>query len=421
MSLSLLLTSTRPPLLDRTHFKITHANPKKLTFSSHPSFRNLPTLIRSSSSGSGCGSGHEESGHLPVSPPKSTSLDWQQNVLSTAASLYPLYVTAGGIIACFNPSAFSWFVKRGPASYSLSLGLIMLAMGLTLELKDLIALFMQRPLSILFGCVAQYTIMPAFGLIVSKALGLSPSFSVGLILLGCCPGGTASNVVTLIAQGDVPLSIVMTGCTTLGAVLLTPFLTKILAGTYVPVDAIGLSISTLQVVVAPILLGSYMQSKFPAAVKTVTPFAPLFAVLASSLLACSVFSENVVRLKSSMVAASLPSDASLILRIQSIFSGEMGTIILAVLLLHFAGFFVGYISAAIAGFKEPQRRAISIEVGMQNSSLGVVLAASHFTSPMVALPPAMSAVIMNIMGSSLGFFWRYIDPSDSKDSTQPQD
>lgn len=421
MSLSLLLTSTRPPLLDRTHFKITHANPKKLTFSSHPSFRNLPTLIRSSSSGSGCGSGHEESGHLPVSPPKPTSLDWQQNVLSTAASLYPLYVTAGGIIACFNPSAFSWFVKRGPASYSLSLGLIMLAMGLTLELKDLIALFMQRPLSILFGCVAQYTIMPAFGLIVSKALGLSPSFSVGLILLGCCPGGTASNVVTLIAQGDVPLSIVMTGCTTLGAVLLTPFLTKILAGTYVPVDAIGLSISTLQVVVAPILLGSYMQSKFPAAVKTVTPFAPLFAVLASSLLACSVFSENVVRLKSSMVAASLPSDASLILRIQSIFSGEMGTIILAVLLLHFAGFFVGYISAAIAGFKEPQRRAISIEVGMQNSSLGVVLAASHFTSPMVALPPAMSAVIMNIMGSSLGFFWRYIDPSDSKDSTQPQD
>ncbi|KAJ6932015.1 sodium/pyruvate cotransporter BASS2 [Populus alba x Populus x berolinensis] len=423
MSLSLLLTSTRPPLLDRTHFKITHANPKKLTFSSHPSFRNLPTLILSSSSSSrsGCGSGHEESGHLPVSPPKPTSLDWQKNVLSTAASLYPLYVTAGGILACFNPSAFSWFVKRGPASYSLSLGLIMLAMGLTLELKDLIALFMQRPLSILFGCVAQYTIMPAFGLIVSKALGLSPSFSVGLILLGCCPGGTASNVVTLIAQGDVPLSIVMTGCTTLGAVLLTPFLTKILAGTYVPVDAIGLSISTLQVVVAPILLGSYMQSKFPGAVKTVTPFAPLFAVLASSLLACSVFSENVVRLKSSMVAASLPSDASLILRIQSIFSGEMGTIILAVLLLHFAGFFVGYISAAIAGFKEPQRRAISIEVGMQNSSLGVVLAASHFTSPMVALPPAMSAVIMNIMGSSLGFFWRYIDPSDSKDSTQPQD
>ncbi|KAF2319957.1 hypothetical protein GH714_021013 [Hevea brasiliensis] len=147
--------------------------------------------------------------------------------------------------------------------------------------------------------------------------------------------------VTLIAQGDVPLSIIMTVCTTLGAVLLTPMLTKILAGTYVPVDALKLSISTLQVVVAPILLGSYLQSKFPAAVKAVIPFAPLFAV--------------------------------------------------------------GFITACM-------------QVGMQNSSLGVVLATSHFTSPMVALPPAMSAVIMNIMGSSLGFIWRYIDPSKLDDS-----
>ena len=142
MALPLLLASTRPPFLDRTHFKITHTNPKKLTFSSHPNFRNLPTLTYCS------GSVHEESGHLPVTPPKPTSLDWDHNVLSTAASLYPLYVTAGGVLACFYPSAFSWFVKRGPASYSLSLGLIMLAMGLTLELKDLIALFMQRPLSV---------------------------------------------------------------------------------------------------------------------------------------------------------------------------------------------------------------------------------------------------------------------------------
>ncbi|CAL2280001.1 unnamed protein product [Prunus armeniaca] len=147
----------------------------------------------------------------------------------------------------------------------------------------------------------------------------------------------------------------MTECTTLGAVALTPLLTKILAGTYVPVDAAKLSIRTMQVVVAPILLGSYMQSAFPAVVKIVIPFAPLFAVLAASLLACSVFSENVVRLKASMV-------------------------------------------------------------GMQNSSLGVVLATSHFTTPIVALPATLFAVIMNIMGSSLAFFWRYVDPSDSKET-----
>lgn len=325
-------------------------------------------------------------------------------------------MTAGGVVACLKPSTFAWFVERGPTSYSLSLGLIMLSMGLTLELKDLLHLLMQRPLSILFGCAAQYTIMPAFGLIISKFLGLSPSLSVGLILLACCPGGTASNVVTLIAQGDVPLSIVMTCCTTLGAVLLTPLLTKILAGTYVHVDALKLSVSTLQVVVAPILLGSYLQRTFPKAVKLVVPFAPIFAVLSSSLLACCVFSENVARFKTSMASATLASDLSPLLWIKAILSGELGVIILSVLLLHSAGFFVGYISAAISGFKEPQRRAISIEVGMQNSSLGVVLAASHFASPMVALPPAMSAVIMNLMGSSLGVFWRYIDSTDPKNA-----
>ncbi|KAJ1686173.1 hypothetical protein LUZ63_017563 [Rhynchospora breviuscula] len=345
----------------------------------------------------------KDPGHVP-------SLEKQrwENVLSTLASLYPVYVTVGGAIACVKPSAFEWFVKRGPASYSFSLGLIMLAMGLTLELKELVGIFKEKPFSIMFGCVAQYTIMPVFGTLVSKALGLPPSLSVGLILLGCCPGGTASNVVTLIAQGDVPLSIVMTVCTTLGAVLLTPFLTKILAGAYVPVDALGLSISTLQVVVAPILLGSYIQTAFPSVVKAVIPFAPLLAVLTSSLLASSVFSENFVRLQSSLTNAASSSV-------------DMKVVLLAVILLHFAGFFVGYLSAMVCGFKEKQRRAISIEVGMQNSSLGVVLATSHFSSPLVALPPALSAVVMNIMGSCLGFIWRYINPSDLNQQAEIHD
>ncbi|XP_058091263.1 sodium/pyruvate cotransporter BASS2, chloroplastic-like isoform X1 [Magnolia sinica] len=337
-----------------------------------------------------------------------------ENILSTAASLYPLYVTAGGVVACVKPSAFSWFVERGPASYSLSLGFIMLVMGLSLELKNLISLVLQRPLSIPFGCAAQYTIMPALGAIISKLFGLSPSLSVGLILLACCPVGTASTVVTLIAQGDVPLSIVVTVCTTLGAVILTPLLTKTLAGAYVPINAVSLSISTLQVVVAPILLGSYMQSTFPNVVKMITPFAPLLAVLTSSLLTSSVFSENVVCLKSSMLGATLGSGGGPLVLVRQIFTGELGGILLSVMLLHFAGFILGYLSAAFCGFKEAQRRSISILVGMQSSALGVVLATSHFTSPMVALPPALSAVIMNIIGGSLGFVWRYIDPSDKE-------
>ncbi|XP_012458572.1 probable sodium/metabolite cotransporter BASS1, chloroplastic [Gossypium raimondii] len=393
-----------PP--QRTHLRFTfkpHTSKPIVSSPSKPSYRPIVSSLSHNSE------------HLSVTQAKPR---WE-NMLSTAASLYPLYVTVGGIVACFKPSAFAWFVERGPSSYSFSLGLIMLAMGLTLELKDLLNLFTRRPLSILFGCVAQYTIMPTFAMVISKTLGLSPSLSVGLILLGCCPGGAASTVVTFIARGDVSLSTVMTVCTTLGAVILTPLLTMVLAGTYVSIDAIGLSISTLQVVVAPVLLGSYLQSTFPLVVKMITPFAPLFAVLLSSLLACSVFSGNVVRFNSSIVNASLVSDASLVSRLQSLLSGGLGAVILSVMLLHFTGFFVGYISATICRFREAERRAISIEVGMQNSSLGVVLATTHFTSPVVALPPAMSAVIMNIMGSSLGFFWRQI--SGSKQELEDQE
>ncbi|XP_059313537.1 probable sodium/metabolite cotransporter BASS1, chloroplastic [Lycium ferocissimum] len=360
----------------------------------------------------------ENAQNLDVVPAKSRWENW----LSIAASLYPVYVTVGGVVACLKPSTFSWFVKASPTSYSLALWFIMLAMGLTLEIKELLNLLLQRPLSILFGCAAQYTIMPVLGLILSKFLGLSPSNSVGLILLACCPGGTASNVVTLIAQGDVPLSIVMTACTTIGAVLLTPSLTKILAGTYVSVDAIKLSISTLQVVVAPILLGSYMQHKFPKAVKIVTPFAPLLAVLATSLVAASIFSENVGRLRSSVVGISLSSDLPVLTRAQNLLTSEFGLVAVSVASLHFAGFFVGYLSAALVGFSEPQRRAISIEVGMQNSALGVVLATSHFSSsPAVALPAATSAIIMNIMGSCLGFFWRCTNPPQPKISLEVTD
>ncbi|XP_006349334.1 probable sodium/metabolite cotransporter BASS1, chloroplastic isoform X1 [Solanum tuberosum] len=343
------------------------------------------------------------------------------NWLSIAESLYPVYITVGGVVACLKPSTFSWFVKCSPTSYSLTLWFIMLAMGLTLEIKELTNLLLQRPLSILFGCAAQYTIMPALGMILSKILGLPPSISVGLILLACCPGGTASNVVTLIAQGDVPLSIVMTACTTIGAVVLTPFLTTILAGTYVPVDAVKLSISTLQVVVAPILLGSYMQHKFPKAVKKIAPIAPLLAVLATSLVSASIFSENVGRLRSSVVGMSFASDLPLISRAQNVLASEFGLVAVSVALLHFAGFFIGYLSAALAGFSEPQRRAVSIEVGMQNSALGVVLATSHFSSPAVALPAATSAIIMNIMGSCLGFFWRCINPTQPKSSLEVTD
>lgn len=318
----------------------------------------------------------------------SANNDWE-DALAFATSLYPVYVTAGGILAFTKPAAFSWFVSRGPSSYSLALATIMLAMGLSLSLEELLSVITKRPFQLLFGCAAQYTIMPLLGAFISRQLGLSTNLSAGLILLGCCPGGTASNVVTLIAGGDVPLSVVMTVCTTLAAVFVTPLLTQLLAGAYVPVDAVGLAVSTLQVVLAPVVLGAWMQSSFPKLVARIIPFSPLVAVLISSLLASSVFSANVGLL------GNIASHASSLL-----------PVVQAVLLLHACGFLLGYSVSAVVRLQEVERRAVSIEVGMQNSSLGVVLATAHFTSAMVAMPAAISAVLMNIMGSSLAVLWR---------------
>ncbi|MCO5565148.1 hypothetical protein L7F22_018821 [Adiantum nelumboides] len=324
----------------------------------------------------------------PQSPKKN---DWG-DALAFATSLYPVYVTAGGILAFTRPSAFSWFVSRGPSSYSFALATIMLAMGVSLSLEELLRVITRHPFQLLCGCAAQYTIMPLLAAFISKGLGLSTNLSAGLILLGCCPGGTASNVVTLIAGGDVPLSVVMTVCTTLGAVVVTPLLTQLLAGAFVPVDAVGLAISTMQVVLAPVVLGAWMQSSFPQLVARIIPFSPLVAVLISSLLASSVFSANVGLLGS--IAGSSASMSPQLIQVAE-----------AVLLLHACGFLLGYFVSAAVRLQEGQRRAVSIEVGMQNSSLGVVLATAHFTSAMVAMPAAISAVLMNIMGSSLAVVW----------------
>lgn len=344
---------------------------------------------------------------VPLNEGATTWQDW----IAFATSLYPVYMLLGGLIAFWKPSAFAWFVKRGPDSYSAALGIIMLAMGFTLDIKDLFHVLTERHVAVMFGFAAQYTIMPLLGAVLSRGFGLPAELSAGLILMACCPGGTASNVVTYIARGDVPLSIIMTICTTFAAVFVTPLLTSILAGAYVPVDAVSMGLSTLQVVLAPVIAGACLQTFFPRVVAVVTHFAPLIAVLVSSLLASSVFSANVPLLVASTVKIipNLESVASM----TSVTHAppvvvNLGIIGVAVLALHGAGFLLGYVVAKISGFEEPQRRAISIEVGMQNSSLGVVLATSHFASPLTAVPAAISAILMNLMGSGLAVLWRNV-------------
>ncbi len=303
-----------------------------------------------------------------------------RRLLDLAANAFPLWVLAACAWALVQPACFVWF--RGDAIV-VGLAVIMLGMGITLSLDDF-ARVATRPTTVAAGFVAQFLIMPTAGWLVATSLGLETPFAVGLILVACCPGGTASNVVTYIARADVALSVLMTTCTTLGAVVLTPLLTKLLAGRLVEVDAWGLFLSTLQVVVLPVAAGVVINRFLPGVVRAVLPVAPLVSVVTIALVCASIIGQN--------AAAILTSGPRLLV---------------AVVLLHGLGFGVGHLFARLFGYDRTVSRTISIEVGMQNSGLGVVLAQKHFPAePLTAVPCAISSVVHSVIGSLLAGWWR---------------
>jgi BASS family bile acid:Na+ symporter len=303
-----------------------------------------------------------------------------RRLLELAANAFPVWVLTACALALFQPAFFTWF--RGEAIV-IGLAVIMLGMGITLSVDDF-ARVATRPGTVAAGFAAQFLIMPTAGWLVATLCDLETPFAVGLILVACCPGGTASNVVTYIARADVALSVLMTTCTTLGAVVLTPLLTKLLAGRLVEVDAWGLFLSTLQVVVLPVAAGVAINRWLPGVVRTVMPVAPLVSVLTIALVCASIIGQN-----AAAVTASGPR------------------LLGAVVLVHFIGFGVGYLFAWLLGYDRTVARTISIEVGMQNSGLGVVLAQKHFPAePLTAVPCAISSVVHSVIGSLLAGWWR---------------
>ena len=300
--------------------------------------------------------------------------------LELVANAFPLWVLAACGLALAEPSFFAWF--RGNAIV-VALAVIMLGMGITLSVGDFTRVA-TRPLAIVTGFVAQFLIMPAAGWSVATVLGLEPPLAVGLILVACCPGGTASNVVTSIARADVALSVVMTACSTIAAVVLTPLLTRLFAGRLVEVDALGLFVSTIQVVVLPVAVGVAVNRFLPRLVVAVLPVAPVVSVLAIAMVCASVVAQN-----AEAVWTSGPR------------------LIAAVVALHGLGFGVGYLFARAFRYDLTISRTISIEVGMQNSGLGVVLAQRHFPAePLTAVPCAISSVVHSGIGSLLAGWWR---------------
>lgn len=289
-----------------------------------------------------------------------------------AVTLFPLLILAGAGLAFLLPGTFT---PLGAAINPL-LGVIMFGMGLTLTLPDF-RLVVTRPLPVLLGVVAQYSIMPLLGLGVSWALQLPPELAAGVILVGCAPGGTASNVVTYLAKGDTALSVTMTSVSTVLAPLLTPVLTLWLAGQYMPVDGLGMARSILQIVLVPVALGLVVRTLLPRVVARALPVLPWISVVAITLVVIAVVSGSADKIV------------------------EAGLLVLAAVVLHNGlGYAIGYGFAAVTRQPERVRRTVAIEVGMQNSGLAAGLAASYF-SPLAALPGAVFSVWHNVSGAIL--------------------
>lgn len=256
------------------------------------------------------------------------------------------------------------------------LGLIMFGMGLTLSPDDF-SVVLRRPVDILIGCLAQFFAMPLLALLLVKMFALPSDLALGVILVGCCPGGTASNVITYLAKGDLALSVGMTAVSTLLAPLLTPLLTLLLAGTFVDVDAAAMLLSILYVVVAPILCGFLVQRLLPSFTHKVVPYLPAFSSLMIAVVVAIIVSHTAERL----------------------LVGDL-LILLVVALHNVGGLLVGYAVGAIMRLPIKKCAAISIEVGMQNSGLASSLATLHFASfPLAAIPGAIFSVWHNISGA----------------------
>ena len=278
-----------------------------------------------------------------------------------------------GAVALFLPESFIWIETK---TINPMLGVIMFGMGLTLSPKDF-KIVLSRPKDILIGCLAQFTIMPSLAWLLTLAFSLPKELALGVILVGCCPGGTASNVITYLAKGDLALSVGMTACSTLLAPIVTPLLVWLMAGTMVNVDTLGMLLSIVYVVIAPIIVGLLCQHFLPKLTKAVTPYLPAFSSLAIAITVGIVVSHNADRL---MLG---------------------GMIVILVVMLHnLLGLSLGFTIGRLLRLEKPKCVALSIEVGMQNSGLASSLANMHFAAyPLATVPGAIFSVWHNISGA----------------------
>ncbi|XP_058750818.1 probable sodium/metabolite cotransporter BASS3, chloroplastic [Vicia villosa] len=302
--------------------------------------------------------------------------DWSK-ILS---ALLPFVVAVTAVAALSQPSTFTWVSKE---LYAPALGGIMLSIGIGLSIEDF-ALAFKRPLPLSIGFIAQYVVKPLLGVLIAKAFGLPGMFYAGFVLTACVSGAQLSSYANFISKGDVALCIVLTSYTTIASVIVTPLLTGLLIGSVVPVDAVAMSKSILQVVLAPVTLGLLLNTYAKPVVSILRPVMPFVAMICTSL----------------CIGSPLAINRSQIL------SGDGLRLVFPVLIFHAAAFTLGYWFSNLPPLRQEERvnRTISLCTGMQSSTLAGLLA-TQFLGSSQAVPPACSVVAMAIMGLCLASFW----------------
>lgn len=291
---------------------------------------------------------------------------------------FALWVVLFAAIALILPEAFVWLKAYIPWM----LGIIMLGMGMTMQLADFKAIA-QTPKAVCIGVIAQFVVMPLLAYVLCLVFQLPAELAVGVILVGCCPGGTASNVITYMAKGNTALSVACTAVSTLLAPLLTPFIFYLLASQWIEINAWSMLSSILQVVLLPIVVGLILRRLLKQQIQQYISVMPLISVLAIVLIVAAIIGGSKAQLLHS------------------------GLLIFLVVALHNGlGYLLGFGCSRLFHLNYADSKAVAIEVGMQNSGLGVALAAVHFaTAPLAALPSAIFSLWHNISGPILATYW----------------
>lgn len=300
-------------------------------------------------------------------------MEFLKKVSRFAGKYMAFIVLVIAALALFVPSSLSWI----KTSYvNTLLGIVMFGMGLTLKLDDFKIVF-SRPKDVLIGCVAQFTIMPLLAFLLTRVFQLPMELAIGVILVGTCPGGTSSNVMTYLAKGDVALSVGMTAVSTVLAPFMTPLLTYVYVGQRVDVNMVSMFVSIIKVVIVPIALGFIFNKLFGKLTEKLTEVLPLISVTAIVAIVAAVVSANSAKILTS------------------------GLLIVAVVVLHnMLGYACGYGLGKLLKMGDRKCNAVAIEVGMQNSGLATSLAATHFAAmPLATIPGAVFSVWHNISGS----------------------